>query len=117
MTSSSNPQVQLWRGEFGDAYVDRNTASPDTLRANVSMWSKIFSHTMVAPPQSILEVGANIGINLRALRSLTAARFYAIEPNDKARSILVRDKVLDEKDLRGGTASAIDFPDGVAEFS
>lgn len=114
--TNANAQVDFWRGDFGNQYTDRNNLDPAILRARVGLWSTILSHTVGRPPQSILEVGANIGINLRALRSLTAARFYAVEPNDKARQILQEDKVIELGDLRSGIASAIDFPDAHAEF-
>ncbi len=51
------------------------------------------------------------------MRSLTAARFYAVEPNNKARAILSRDGLVSETDLRGGMASGIEFPDGVADLA
>jgi SAM-dependent methyltransferase len=75
------------------------------------------AHTLPAPPQSILEVGANIGNNLRALRAITGARFYAVEPNEKARDILLRDQVVAPADLRDGFASSINFEDGVADLA
>jgi hypothetical protein len=110
---TTTKQQQLWQGEFGDAYTERNAASPEQLRARVALWARMLAPLAGDPPRSILEVGANLGVNLRALRALTDARFYAVEPNDKARSILVRDGVVAGDDLRGGTAAAIDFPAGV----
>ncbi len=117
MSATATPQIEFWRGDFGNAYTDRNAATPEQLRARVALWAQILSHTRVAPPASILEVGANLGINLRALRALTGARFHAVEPNDKARAILVRDGLVAEADVRGGTASAIDLPDGGADLA
>lgn len=117
MTTQSTPQAEFWRGDFGNAYTDRNVASAEQLRARVAMWAEIWSHTLSAPPASVLEVGANLGINLRALRAVTGARFYAVEPNEKARDILARDGVVEAANLRGGVASAIDLPDGVADFA
>jgi pseudaminic acid biosynthesis-associated methylase len=108
--TSSTPQLEFWRGDFGNAYIDRNDASPEQMRARVALWSEILGHTLVAPPKSILEVGANLGINLRALRVLTGATLLALEPNDKARDILVSDGIVAQDNLRGGMASAIDFP-------
>jgi pseudaminic acid biosynthesis-associated methylase len=112
----TTPQAEFWRGDFGNAYVDRNVASPEHLRARVAMWSEILGHTLAAPPRSILEVGANLGINLRALRALTGARLYAVEPNSKARDVLVADGVVAAEDLRGDIATQIEFPAGVADF-
>jgi pseudaminic acid biosynthesis-associated methylase len=114
---TTTPQAEFWRGEFGNAYTDRNLASSDQMQARLQLWSEILSHTISAPPESFLEVGANLGTNLRALRLLTGARCLAVEPNDKAREILVRDGVLKAEDLRGGIASQIDFPDSAADFA
>src|SRR4051812_16097989 len=78
MSTSTTPQAAFWQGEFGDSYINRNVASPEQLQARRAMWSEILSHTLPAPPTSILEVGANLGINLRSLRALTSARFLAL---------------------------------------
>lgn len=114
---SAPPQAEFWTGAFGDAYTDRNIASPEQMQARLALWSAILGHTISAPPSSILEVGANLGINLRALRLLSSARRYALEPNEKARGILVRDGVVASQDLREGLASKIDLPDGVADLA
>jgi spore coat polysaccharide biosynthesis protein SpsF len=116
MSASSTPQVDFWRGDFGDLYTDRNIASNEQLRARVALWSEIMSHTIGAIPESILEVGANLGVNLRALRAVTGARLCAVEPNDKARAILVADGIVQPDDLRGGDASSIDFPAGACDL-
>jgi pseudaminic acid biosynthesis-associated methylase len=110
-------QVEFWRGAFGDAYTDRNDATPEQLRARVALWSEILAHTLTEPPTTILEVGANRGINLRALRALTGARFLALEPNGKAREILVRDGIVAASDARDGTARSIGFPDATADLA
>ncbi len=114
---SINPQADFWRGEFGDAYTNRNTASATEIQARLALWSEILSHTISAPPASILEVGANLGINLRALRLLSSARRLAVEPNEKARGLLVQDGIVAAADARDGLASAIDFPDGIADLA
>jgi len=113
----STPQAAFWQGEFGDSYVDRNVTSPEQLQARRGMWAAILAHTLPAPPKSILEIGANIGINLRSLRALTSARFLAVEPNDKARQRLVEDGVIKVEDVRSGVATKIDFPDGAADLA
>jgi spore coat polysaccharide biosynthesis protein SpsF len=113
---SVNPQAEFWRGDFGNAYTGRNVASAEQMQARLALWSEILSHTISAPPASILEVGANLGINLRALRQLSSARRYAVEPNDSARKILVQDGVVAEDDVRDGIASTIKFSDGVADL-
>ncbi len=113
---NSNPQADFWRGEFGDAYVERNLASSEVIQARLALWSEILSHTISAPPASILEVGANLGVNLRALRLLSSARRLAVEPNEKARRLLVQEGVVAAADAQDGLASEIDFPDGVADL-
>lgn len=110
-------QLRFWRGEFGNAYTERNASAAEHLRARVAMWSSIFASVEGAPPKSILEVGANIGNNLRALRQLSGADFYAIEPNASARQRLVDDKVVPAANVRDGFAAAIDLPDGAVEMS
>jgi pseudaminic acid biosynthesis-associated methylase len=114
---SVNPQADFWRGGFGDAYTDRNAASSVEIRARLALWSEILSHMISAPPASILEIGANLGVNLRALRLLSSARLYAVEPNEKARKLLVEEGVVAAADVRDGLASAIDLPDGVADLA
>ena len=114
---SATPQAEFWKSEFGDAYTDRNVASVEQMQARLALWSDILAHTISAPPASILEVGANLGINLRALRLLSSARRYAVEPNEKARTILVQDGLVAPADVRDGLASNIGLPDAVADLA
>jgi spore coat polysaccharide biosynthesis protein SpsF len=116
LTSDTTRQVEFWRGDFGDGYTDRNLATREQLASRIAMWSDILKPTTGAPPASILEVGANLGINLRALRALTGARFYAAEPNERARATLIRDGVAEERDTRASLAQSIDFPDRIADL-
>ena len=113
----SNPQIKFWRAEFGDGYTDRNAATPEQLASRTMLWSEILRPLVGKMPASILEVGCNLGINLRTLRRLTQSRFYAVEPNDYARSILLRDGVVEQECLRAGMAQSIDLPDGVADLA
>jgi len=108
----------LWRGGFGDAYTERNSGS-SMIAARRDLWAKIMPH--VDPPWSaytrfgatgsILEVGANIGINLRALRGLTEAEFFGLEPNVAARQTLIDDGVVPVTNVVGGLVSNIHLPD------
>ena len=113
MTSGSKDtaQLQFWRGEFGEGYIERNAASAGHLRARVALWAKIMSGMVGNPPASILEVGANIGNNLRALRTLTGAEMYALEPNQQARDILVKDGVVPAANAMDGLAAKINLAD------
>ena len=60
-------------------------------------------------PESCLEIGANVGINLRALQKLHAIEMYALEPNATARGILARDRVIPSDHVLDGTAQRIDL--------
>lgn len=110
-------QSRFWRGEFGDAYVDRNAPTPERLRSYSFMWGRIIGAMAGAPPRSVLEVGANIGLNLRALRSLTGAEFYAVEPNARARETLVQDRVVAAANTFDATAERIPLPAGAVDFA
>ena len=79
-------QEAFWAGDFGNHYIDRNGGDV-MVRSNVALFSRILSRT--GPLSSVLELGANIGLNLRAIRSLSpATRLGAVEINAKAFAIL-----------------------------
>jgi pseudaminic acid biosynthesis-associated methylase len=63
----ASEQERFWSGEFGDAYSARNTGA-DVVAGNLALFSRILSRTDNVA--SVLELGANIGLNLRALRQL-----------------------------------------------
>ena len=86
--SPLSEQSDFWSGEFGDQYIQRNT-SENVLASNIHFFSKALNN--VSPtPKSILEVGANIGMNIKALRSIMPyTDFSGIEVNKKASEILL----------------------------
>lgn len=110
MTEKETDQVKFWRGEFGDEYVNRNAVNRDHMKGRLALWVKISEYLQGDPPKSILEVGPNIGLNLRALNLLTPAELYAVEPNEKAREILLEDKVLPKENLINGFAGDYKLP-------
>lgn len=65
--SHSTPQESFWAGEFGDRYIERNR-SARLAASNLHF----FAHALRAAGafESCVELGANIGMNLRALRAL-----------------------------------------------
>lgn len=71
---------QLWGGEFGDQYVDRNTE----FGVRESFWSTIFSaHTPKA--RRVLEVGCNLGGNLQWVTNhVSPHEVYGVDINYKA---------------------------------
>ena len=75
-------QEQFWAGEFGDEYSDRNQGE-NSVASNIALFSKVFAHT--APLRKVIEFGANIGLNLMAIRHLLPdTELSAIEINQGA---------------------------------
>ncbi|MCI0517514.1 MAG: hypothetical protein L0Y45_06760 [Woeseiaceae bacterium] len=82
MSSFSTPQEQFWAGQFGDDYTDRNTGAR-WVASNLALFSRILAAT--SGVRSVIEFGANRGLNLLALRQLLPdARLAAVEINGKA---------------------------------
>ncbi len=81
-------QEQVWAGEFGDAYVDRNRRL-DQLAGKRHLFARILARTRGVG--SVLELGANIGLNLVAIGELLpGARLAGVEINPKAHAELAR---------------------------
>jgi len=110
MPQNETEQVKFWRGDFGDTYVDRNAASHAQISMRLSMWVRIFELMAMDMPKSVLEVGPNIGLNLRAMKMLCDAEYFAVEPNDKARKILIEDDVLPAANLQNAFAGDFVVP-------
>lgn len=82
MADFSTQQESFWAGEFGDAYSQRNRGE-QLLSANVMMFSRILSRT--GPLSSVIEFGANIGMNLLAFRNLLpSVQLAGVEINPTA---------------------------------
>jgi pseudaminic acid biosynthesis-associated methylase len=67
MSLDQTPQESLWAGEFGRDYAARNRGA-DLVASNLALFERVLSRTQGI--SSVLELGCNIGNNLRALRSL-----------------------------------------------
>jgi pseudaminic acid biosynthesis-associated methylase len=75
-------QEEFWAGEFGDDYTDRNTQAR-WIASNTALFAKILART--SGINSVLELGANRGLNLLALQHLLPnASFSGVEINRKA---------------------------------
>jgi pseudaminic acid biosynthesis-associated methylase len=83
-----NEQENFWRGEFGTDYISRN--NDDALLASkIAMWSRILSRARDI--KSVRELGANVGLNLRAISSLVPnVGLEAVEINEAAYAKLVK---------------------------
>lgn len=99
----STQQEDFWAGDFGNDYVARNQG-PALLAQVTHHWSTILR--ACTPVTSILELGANIGLNMHALRRLVPqAKLAAVEINETAHEKLsqidgveaIHDSLLDLK--------------------
>lgn len=93
----------LWAGEFGDAYVERNRRAGDH---RGPFWASIVERTR---PSSVLEVGCNVGGNLRWLADGTR-RAVGVDVNAGALELLAADVPAAEGVL--SPARSIPFADG-----
>jgi pseudaminic acid biosynthesis-associated methylase len=81
-------QEAFWAGEFGNEYIQRNQGDA-LVAANLGLFVKALSITRSV--NSCIEFGANIGLNLKALKLLFPAQEqYAVEINANAASELTR---------------------------
>lgn len=90
MTSprTRSSQEIFWEGEFGNEYIDRNN-DRQIIASNIAMFSKVFASTV--PPKSVIELGANIGLNLIALQTLfPEIKCAGVEINKTAADILAK---------------------------
>lgn len=83
MKNWKTPQEKFWAESFGNSYIKRN-ASDELHAANLNLFSKIVSNFSV-DPKTVFELGANIGMNIRALSELLpSSEFGAVEINSAA---------------------------------
>lgn len=79
-------QEEFWSGSFGDEYISRNKG-PQLLASNLNFFSRALRQA--GKPESLIEFGANIGMNLKAIQLLyPEIRLQAVEINKKAASEL-----------------------------
>jgi len=105
-------QTAFWRGEFGDSYVGRNELTAQTMRASRAKWARILQSVPASHPRSILEVGANVGINLAALSELTAAELHGVEPNSSARAVLTKRSFMMPGHIHDALGDKLPYGDG-----
>lgn len=78
----STEQEAFWAGKFGDEYISRNTGD-QLVGSNGAMLSKLIANCTGV--ESLIEVGANVGLNLMAIRHLCPKwRLDAVEINAAA---------------------------------
>ncbi|MBF0160314.1 MAG: methyltransferase domain-containing protein [Magnetococcales bacterium] len=109
-------QMAFWRGDFGREYALRNEITPERLQTHTRAWARMLNVLTGSMPSTILEVGANVGINLHALRQITSAPLYAVEPNSLCRQRLAADGIVAAERVLDGTARAIALPDASVDL-
>lgn len=79
-------QESFWAGDFGSEYIKRNQGE-NLLASNIAFFCKALHNA--EKPQTCIEFGANIGMNLKALKLLyPQQKQYAIEINKDAIDVL-----------------------------
>lgn len=82
MTQYITEQENFWAGQFGTEYIDRNK-SQELLASNLNFFSNALKHAK--NPKTCIEFGANIGMNLKALKLLYPNQEqYGVEINTDA---------------------------------
>ena len=85
-------QEDFWTGTFGTEYISRNKGS-DLLASNTYFFANALKF-ISNPPKTFMEIGANIGMNVDALRNLLPRlEVSAIEINQDACQILEKKSV------------------------
>ncbi len=102
-TSEAARLEALWAGDFGNAYVDRNLSAYER---RGEFWLPLLDELR---PQSVLEVGCNVGGNLQWIaQQVDPAAVTGVDVNAKAL------RLLDQRvpGVRGVYAPARDLPVG-----
>jgi len=100
----ATPQEAFWAGDFGSEYIGRND-SEQLLASNLNFFTKALKQA--GKISSCLELGANVGMNLKALQLLyPGIEFKAAEINPDAAKLLAG--FIGEKNVYSG--SIFDYP-------
>jgi len=76
-------QENFWAGDFGNDYINRNNHDGEYDSTNLALFSKILNCTNNI--NSIIELGANVGLNLKAINKLRPeAKLTGVEINKNA---------------------------------
>lgn len=82
MSNYKTDQENFWVNEFGDEYIERNQGA-EFLASNLNFFTKALA--TASKIESCKEFGANIGMNLKALKLLyPAIELSGVEINEKA---------------------------------
>ncbi len=93
ITPDNTQQREFWLGEFGDSYMQRNKSIEDVNQEYAKetgitveqIFQKFFDS--LDRKSKILELGCNVGLNLRMLQKMGFTNLYGVELNKKALDI------------------------------
>lgn len=98
MNNYKTPQEEFWAGNFGKEYIGRNQGDK-LLASNLDFFSKALNK--IDKFETCLEFGANIGMNLKALKLLfPEIKSSGIEINKEAAEVL-RNEIGSENVYQG----------------
>ncbi len=110
--SNGEKQLTAWSGDFGANYIERNRATEQAIEQRRKAFSVILDHLPgTDAPDSILECGCNVGINLHALAQITDAELHALEPNQKALATMAATGVVLAERAHHGNLEKLPFDD------
>lgn len=97
-TNNQDDPLRSWQGNFGAEYIERNRATADATSDAAIVFRRILETSgILSQVNSVLEVGASVGINLFGLRQVLGpkALLAAVEPN-----VLACEELRRNEDLR-----------------
>lgn len=111
-----NHPLSSWISTFGNNYQERNASRWKGIKSRARMFENILEKMGQDFPRSILEIGAGVGDNLRAIdmiyeRSKTELKIMACDPNEIAREAL-----KDVATVMPGDLSGLPYDDGCADL-
>ena len=86
-----NKSIDFWIGDFGKKYMKKYTFD-ETHKRQIYI-EKILQYTLDI--NSILEIGCNVGINIKAIKNIGDYELYGIEPFKDALDICIKNNLLD----------------------
>lgn len=107
----STKQIELWTSAFGREYAARNPITDQGSRRLMRRWARMLSQAIAPFPNSVLEVGCNLGRNLAALLPMVA-EVHAVEPNLEVMERARADPRLTGARIQAGSAFDLPFADG-----
>ena len=107
--NTSDRNIEEWSNDFGNDYIKRNPIKEDLLVSRVDMWNYLLKKMDKDNIFNFLEVGCNLGYNLRALKKIENFNLFAAEPNKIARDKIISDGILMRDNIIETSAQNLTF--------